>query len=480
MKASEQGLQRGLGERHIRLMALGAAIGVGLFLGSGNAIKMAGPGIMLSYIIGGAVIFLIMRALGEMAVHNPVAGSFSRYAQDYIGPLAGYLTGWNYWFLWLVTCVAEITAVAIYMEVWFPDMPRWIWALAALGTMGAVNLLAVKAYGEFEFWFALIKVVTIVLMIIGGTGMIVFGLGNDGVAIGFSNLWSHGGFFPNGAQGVLMSLQMVMFAYLGVEMIGLTAGEAANPKKSIPDAINSVFWRILIFYVGALLVILSIYPWDQIGTQGSPFVMTFERLGIKTAAGIINFVVLTAALSSCNGGIFSTGRMLYNLAQQGQALPMFGRTTPGGVPRNAILLSMLALLFGVLLNYLVPEKVFMWVTSISTFGAVWTWGVILVTQIKFRQSLSAPERKALAFRMPFWPYGSYIALAFLALVIGLMAYFPDTRVALVVGPAWLALLTVLYYALRLAPVEREEPPQGYEAGLANGAQLARVRPRGGK
>jgi AAT family amino acid transporter len=446
-----EGLQRGLGERQIRLMALGAAIGVGLFLGSANAIKMAGPGIMLSYLIGGAVIFIIMRALGEMAVHNPVAGSFSRYAQDYIGPLAGYLTGWNYWFLWLVTCIAEITAVGIYMGLWFPDVPRWIWALAALGAMGSVNLLAVKAYGEFEFWFALIKVVTIVLMIVGGMGMILFGLGNDGVAIGISNLWVNGGFFPNGAQGVLMSLQMVMFAYLGVEMIGLTAGEAANPKKSIPDAINSVFWRILIFYVGAMFVILSIYPWNEIGTQGSPFVMTFERLGIKTAVGIINFVVVTAALSSCNGGIFSTGRMLFNLAQQGQAPRAFAKTTANGVPRWAILVSMVALLFGVLLNYLVPEKVFMWVTSISTFGAIWTWGVILVTQMKFRQTLSKQEIKTLAFRMPFYPYGSYVALAFLMLVIGLMAYFPDTRIALVVGPAWLVLLTVLYYALSLAP-----------------------------
>ncbi|MEB0010899.1 amino acid permease [Glaciimonas sp. Gout2] len=451
MKKTDQGLHRGLGERQIRLMALGAAIGVGLFLGSANAIKMAGPGIMLAYIIGGAVIFLIMRALGEMSVHNPVAGSFSRYAKDYIGPLAGYLTGWNYWFLWLVTCIAEITAVGIYMGIWFPDVPRWIWALAALAAMGSVNLLAVKAYGEFEFWFALIKVVTIVLMIVGGFGMIIFGLGNHGVAIGISNLWSHGGFLPHGVQGVLMSFQMVMFAYLGVEMIGLTAGEAANPKKSIPDAINSVFWRILIFYVGALFVILSIYPWNEIGVQGSPFVMTFERLGIKTAAGIINFVVLTAALSSCNGGIFSTGRMLFNLAEQGHAPRAFAETSANGVPRWAVLTSVVALLFGVLLNYLVPEKVFMWVTSVSTFGAIWTWGVILVTQMRFRASLSPTERKALAFKMPFWPYGSWIALAFLALVIGLMAYFPDTRVALMVGPLWLVLLTILYYALRLAP-----------------------------
>ncbi|NTY38316.1 amino acid permease [Burkholderia diffusa] len=449
MQQNESDLHRGLGQRQMRLMALGAAIGVGLFLGSANAIKMAGPAIILSYIIGGAVIFVIMRALGEMAVHEPVAGSFSRYARNYLGPLAGYLTGWNYWFLWLVTCIAEITAVGIYMGIWFPDVPRWIWALAALGMMGSVNLLTVKAYGELEFWFALIKVVTIVVMIAVGLGMIVFGYGNHGAPTGISNLWAHGGFLPNGMQGVMMSMQMVMFAYLGVEMIGLTAGEAANPQKSIPNAINSVFWRIVIFYGGALFVILSIYPWNEIGTQGSPFVMTFERLGIKTAAGIINFVVLTAALSSCNGGIFSTGRMLYSLAQQGHAPRGFGVTTAGGVPRRAILVSAAALLVGVLLNYLVPEKVFVWVTSISTFGAIWTWGVILVTQMKFRQSLAPSEQRTLGFRMPFWPYGSWFALAFLAFVIGLMAYFPDTRVALLVGPAWLALLVAFYYGLKL-------------------------------
>ncbi|RDD82975.1 amino acid permease [Dyella tabacisoli] len=450
MHANEQALKRGLGERHIRLMALGSAIGVGLFLGSANAIKLAGPAILLSYILGGAAIFIIMRALGEMAVHNPVAGSFSRYAQDYLGPLAGYLTGWNYWFMWLVTCVAEITAVGIYMSVWFPDVPQWIWALAAMAAMGAVNLAAVRAYGEFEFWFAMIKVVTIVLMIVGGAGMIVFGLGNHGTPTGISNLWTHGGLFPNGARGMLMALQMVMFAYLGVEMVGLTAGEAANPNKSIPQAINSVFWRILIFYVGALFVIMSIYPWNELGTHGSPFVMTFERLGIKSAAGIINFVVLTAALSSCNGGIYSTGRMLYNLAQQDQAPRAFATTSKGGVPSRAVLVSIVALLLGVLLNYLVPEKVFVWVTAISTFAAIWTWGVILISQMKFRRNLTAAERDGLVFRMPFYPYGSWIALAFLVLVIGLMAYFPDTRVALIVGPLWLVLLTVLYRVLGLA------------------------------
>jgi len=447
MQDNQETLHRGLEERHINLMALGAAIGVGLFLGSATAIRMAGPAIMISYALGGFAIFLIMRALGEMAIHNPVAGSFSRYAQNYLGPMAGYLTGWNYWFLWLVTCMAEITAVGIYMGIWFPDVPTWIWALSALVIMGSVNFIAVKAYGEFEFWFALIKIVTIVLMIVSSLGMIVFGLGNGGIATGISNLWSHGGFMPHGWSGVFMSLQMVMFAYLGVEMIGLTAGEAKNPKKSLARAIDSVFWRILIFYIGALFVIMAIYPWDQIGTTGSPFVMTFEKMGIPAAAGIINFVVLTAALSSCNSGIFSTGRMLYNLAQQKQALPVFAKVGKNGVPNAAVLLSVVVLLVGVLLNYLAPKEVFTWLTAISTFGAIWTWAIILLSQLKFRRTLSPAQLASLAYRMPLFPYGSYIALGFLALVIGLMAYFPDTRIALIVGPGWLVFLVVVYYLM---------------------------------
>lgn len=438
-------LHRGLEQRHITLMSLGAAIGVGLFLGSASAIKLAGPAILLAYALGGIAMFFIMRALGEMAIHNPVAGSFSRYARNYVGSIFGYLTGWNYWFLWVVTCMAEITAVGIYMEYWYPDVPRWIWALAALVIMSVVNLLAVKAYGELEFWFALIKIVTIVLMIVIGLGMIIFGIGNGGVAVGISNLWSHGGFFANGFKGVLMSLQMVMFAYLGIEMIGVTAGEVQNPRKTLAKAIDSVFWRILIFYVGALFVIMSIYPWTEIGKTGSPFVMTFELIGIPGAAGIINFVVLTAALSSCNSGIFSTGRMLFNLAEQGESPAKFGKLTKNGVPGTAVIASAIALLVGVLLNYIVPGKVFTWVTSIATFGAIWTWAIILISQIRFRKGLSLEEKSKLSYKMPWAPYSSYIVLAFLMGVIGLMAYFPDTRIALVVGPIWYVILVAFYY-----------------------------------
>ena len=454
MKKQDDQLHRGLEERHINLMALGATIGVGLFLGSATAIRAAGPAILLTYLLGGIVIFLIMRALGEMAIHNPVAGAFSRYARDYLGPLAGYLTGWTYWFVWIVTCMAEITAVGVYMHMWFPGVANWVWALAALLMMGSVNFIAVKLYGEFEFWFALIKIVTIVLMIIGGALMITLGIGNGGIATGISNLWSHGGFMPNGISGVIGALPIVMFAYLGVEMLGLTAGEARNPEKSLTKAVNSVFWRVLIFYIGALFVIMSIYPWDQIGTQGSPFVMTFSRLGIPAAAGIINFVVLTAALSSCNSGLFSTARMLYNLAQQGQAPRMLGRVNDKGVPVYGVIVSVALLLVGVLLNYLAPQHVFVWLTSVSTFGAIWTWGVILIAQMRFRRTLSADQVARLPIRLPFYPFGSYIAIAFLTLVVVLMAFSPDTRIALAIGPVWIAALAVAYavfYANRPAP-----------------------------
>lgn len=443
----KEDLHRGLRERHIQLIALGGAIGVGLFLGSASAIKTAGPALMLSYMVGGLVIFAIMRALGEIAVSYPVSGSFSAYANTFLGPLPGYLTGWTYWFMWVVTCMAEITAVGIYVNYWLPELPQWIPALAALLVMTLVNLINVKAYGEFEFWFALIKVVTIIAMILIGLGMIIFGLGHGGVSVGISNLWTHGGFFAHGIKGVVMSLSMVMFAYLGIELIGVTAGEAENPEKTIPAAIDKVFWRILIFYVGALFVIMALFPWNEIGTKGSPFVLTFNAIGIRAAAGIINFVVLTAALSSCNSGLFSTGRMLYNLALQKKAPRFFAKVSRSGIPALGIIVSAVFLLVGVVLNYLVPAQVFIYITSVATFGALFVWAIILLVQMKYRSGLSPQEIKNLRYPMPWYPVSSYLSLAFLVFVLVILAFDPSTRVALYVGPVWLVLLLVSYYAL---------------------------------
>lgn len=442
-------LERGLEERHIQLIAIGGTIGVGLFLGSATAIKMAGPGLLLSYALGGIVIFFIMRALGEVAVEEPVAGSFSAYANKYISPFFGYLTGWSYWLMWVTICMAEITAIGVYVHFWVPTFPAWLSALIAVGAMTIVNMIAVKLYGEFEFWFAIIKVVTIIVMIIVGILLIVFGIGNGGKPIGISNLWANGGFLPFGLGGAAKALVMVTFAFLGVELIGITAGEAKNPDKVIPSAINKVFYRILIFYLGALFVVMSLYPWNQLGTIGSPFVMTFSRLGIVAAAGIINFVVLTAAASSCNSGIYTSSRMLYNLSLQGVAPKSFSKISKSGVPFNALWTSSACMLVGVALNFLLPAKAFGIVTSVSTAIGIFAWGVIIFVQMKYRKHIGVERVKKLKFPMPFYPYGNYICLAFILFVVIVMCSSIDNLICLIVGVVWLALLTIAYFAFGL-------------------------------
>ena len=434
-----QHLQRRLTSRLITFMALGMAIGAGLFLGSADSINMAGPSVIFAYMFGGAMIFIIMRALGEMAVHDPVAGSFSSYAHRYLGPFAGYLTGWNYWLLMVGVGMAESTAVGIYMKEWFPELPQWIWVFGAVLTIGALNLMAVRVYGEMEFWFTMIKVVTVVLMILGGAGMIWFGWGNGGTPLGFSNLWSHGGWFPHGWQGMVLALPIVVFAFGGIETIGMAAGEAADPARNIPRAVNSVLWRILIFYVGALIVIMAIYPWNQLGTQGSPFVSTFAKLGIRQAAGVINFVVITAALSGFNSTTFSGSRMLYSLANKGQAPALLGKVSEQGVPTRSVLACMACLVLGVLLNYLLPGRIFAMMMSILSFNTVWTWMMVLIAHFSFRRRFGAT-----AFPLRVWPLSSVVCLAFLAFVLVMLGYSPDTRVALYVGAAWVALLSVAY------------------------------------
>ena len=449
MQTEHTGLKRHLKVRHIRLMALGSTIGVGLFLGSASAIKIAGPSILLGYLLAGIVAFIVLRALGEMAVHEPVAGSFAAYANTYVGPLAGYMVGWGYWTYWIVVGIAEVTAVGIYMGIWFPETPQWAWALSSIILMGLINLIAVKVFGEFEFWFALIKVVAIVAMIALGGSVILFGFTNDWQPIGLSNLWQYGGFFPNGISGMLLSLQMVLFAYVGIEMIGLSAGEAENPRKTIPMAIDSLAWRILIFYMGAILVILAIFPWNEVGQQGSPFVVMFERIGLREAAGLINFVVITAALSSCNAGIFSGGRLLYALSVNGYAPTPFATLSKYGVPHRAVIATVAVCMTGVVLNYFVPDKAFHYIMAAVTFVGLMVWIAILFTQMKFRRSLTKAQVAELSYRTPWWPYSSWFSLAFIALVVVLMGFHEDARIALVLGPCLLGVYLVMFYVVGL-------------------------------
>ncbi|NNS06522.1 proline-specific permease ProY [Erwinia sp. JH02] len=435
-------LKKGLSTRHIRFMALGSAIGTGLFYGSADAIRMAGPGVLIAYMVGGLAAYIIMRALGEMSVNNPQASSFSRYARDYLGPLAGYITGWTYCFEILIVAIADVTAFGIYMGVWFPDVQHWIWVLSVVLIIGALNLATVKVFGEVEFWLSLFKVATIIVMIVAGFGIIFWGIGNGGQATGISNLWTHGGFVPNGWIGVVLSLQVVMFAFGGIEIIGITAGEAKDPQVSIPLAINTVPLRILVFYVGTLFVIMSIYPWNLVGTNGSPFVLTFQNLGIAAAATILNFVVITASLSAINSDVFGVGRMLHGMAEQGHAPKVFASVSRRGVPWVTVLAMMMAMLVAVYLNYLMPEKVFLVIASLATFATVWVWIMILFSQIGFRRTLTPEQQKALKFSLPGGTATAVVGILFLMFVIGLIGYFPDTRISLYVGMGWILLLLV--------------------------------------
>jgi AAT family amino acid transporter len=441
-------LSRNLRNRHIQLIAFGGTIGVGLFLGSARAIHSAGPALILAYALGGVAIFFIMRALGELLTYRPVAGSFATYADEFCGPLPGFITGWSYWFAWVVTAMAELTAIGVYVRFWFPTVPQWLPGLVALFLLYGSNLLAVRMFGELEFWFALIKVVTIVGLIVSGLAVILFHVGDLGASASFANLWSHGGFLPFGILGVLLTMQIVMFAYEGVELIGVTAGEAQNPSVVLPRATNGIIVRILIFYIGAVLIIMSLVPWNELSPSVSPFVFVFEKIGVPAAAALINVVVITAATSSCNSGIFSTGRMLWSLAQRGQAPRVFATLNSQRVPAAAIHATAVLLLIGVALNYVVPEDVFTWVTSVALVGTFWTWGIILVSHRNYRRAVVAGTAAPAPFRMPGAPFANWVVLAFLVAVSGMLALDPGTRVALYVAPVWFALLICGYSLTR--------------------------------
>lgn len=454
-------LHRGLEARHIQMIALGGTIGVGLFMGSASTIQWTGPSVLLAYAIAGIFIFFIMRAMGEMLYVEPSTGSFATFGHKYIHPLAGYMTAWSNWFQWVIVGMAEIVAVGAYMQYWFPDLPAWIPGIIAMVILGAANLISVKSFGEFEFWFALIKIITIVLMIFAGIGLIFFGLGNGGDAIGLSNLWANGGFFAGGWSGFFFALSLVVAAYQGVELIGITAGEASDPKNTITKAIQSIIWRILIFYIGAIFVIVTVYPWDQLNSIGSPFVATFAKVGITAAAGVINFVVITAAMSGCNSGIYSAGRMLYTLGVNGQAPKSFTKLSRNGVPLLGTIGVMIGLGIGVILSYIAPENLFVYVYSSSVLPGMVPWFVILISQIRFRK-IKGAELDDHPFKMPFAPVTNYLTLAFLVAVLVGMWFNDDTRMSLIVGIVFLALVTISYFAFGIGkkvPLEEQELKQ---------------------
>ncbi|WP_411740150.1 amino acid permease [Peribacillus sp. S4] len=439
----EQKLDRGLKNRHVQLIAIGGAIGTGLFLGAGKSIHLAGPSILFAYMITGIICFLIMRALGELLLSNLNYHSFVDFVRDYLGNMAAFVTGWTYWFCWISIAMADLTAVGLYTQYWFPSVPQWMPGLIALVILLFMNLATVKLFGEMEFWFALIKVIAILALIVIGIFMIIKGFSTDSGAASFTNLWSHEGMFPNGINGFVLSFQMVVFAFVGIELVGLTAGETENPEKVIPKAINNIPIRIIIFYIGALIVIMSVYPWNAIIPTESPFVQVFVAVGIAGAAGIVNFVVLTSAASACNSAIFSTSRMVYSLAKDKNAPVPFAKLNDRKVPSNALFFSTVVILISVVLNYLMPEGVFTLITSISTVCFIFIWGITVISHLKYRKTRPDLVKKS-KFKLPLYPISNYFILAFLAFVLVVLALADDTRVALFVTPVWFIMLIAIY------------------------------------
>ena len=465
-KTENNELKRGLTNRHIQLIALGGAIGTGLFLGIGPAAVLAGPSVILGYAIAGIIAFFIMRQLGEMVVNEPVSGSFSHFAYKYWGPFAGFASGWNYWILYVLVSMSELTAIGIYVQFWWPEIPLWASSLFFFLVINALNLGSVKLFGEAEFWFSIIKVIAIIAMIIFGGYLLISGTGGEQATV--ENLWNNGGFFPkgwlsgtaeNGFSGLLAAMALIMFSFGGLELIGITAAEAENPEKTIPQATNQVIYRILIFYVGALIILFSLSPWENITDKSSPFVMVFENLNglnfnlfgkdiefSKLIANALNVIVLTAALSVYNSSVYSNSRMLYGLADQGNAPKFLKKLNKNHVPIMAILVSSVFAAICIIINKVIPEDAFHVLMSLVVSSLVINWIMISYTHLKYRQQKSIDGTKTL-FPSFMYPISNYICLIFLFGILIIM-WFTGLKISVELIPAWLLFLYIAYYFVK--------------------------------
>ncbi len=439
---TEQSLRRNLTNRHIQLIAIGGAIGTGLFMGSGKTISLAGPSIIFVYMIIGFMLFFVMRAMGELLLSNLEYKSFSDFAADLLGPWAGYFTGWTYWFCWVVTGMADVVAITAYAQFWFPGLSDWVASLAVILLLLGLNLATVKMFGEMEFWFAMIKIVAIVALIVVGLVMVMMHFKSPtGVEASFAHLWNDGGWFPKGLSGFFAGFQIAVFAFVGIELVGTTAAETKDPEKSLPRAINSIPLRIIMFYVFALIVIMSVTPWSSVVPSKSPFVELFVLVGLPAAASLINFVVLTSAASSANSGVFSTSRMLFGLAQDGQAPKMFAKLSKRAVPAKGLTFSCMCLLGGVVMLMVNPSVIaaFTMITTVSAILFMFVWTIILCSYLAYRKNRPQLHEKS-SYKMPLGKVMCWVCMAFFVFVLVLLTLEDDTREALMVTPLWFVLL----------------------------------------
>ncbi|KAA8732404.1 amino acid permease [Acinetobacter qingfengensis] len=434
-------LKQGLSNRHVQLIALGGAIGTGLFLGLSHTIQLAGPAVLLGYAIAGFVAFLIMRQLGEMVVEEPVSGSFSHFAYKYWGQMAGFMSGWNYWVLYVLVSMAELSAIGVFVQFWWPDMPTWITALVFFIAINLINLINVRFFGELEFAFSCIKILAIISMI--GFGIYLLVTGGAGPSAGVSNLWQHGGFLPHGWTGLIQAMAFIMFAFGGLELVGIAAAETKNPGYTIPKATNQIVYRILIFYIGAIGVLLSLYPWDQVAKGGSPFVMIFQSLNSTGVANVLNVVVLVAAVSVYNSCVYSNSRMLLGLAEQGNAPKFLKKVNGRGIPVAALLVSAVVTAFCVVINYVAPKNAFEILMMLVIAALVINWLMISITHLKFRKFM-LQQKQTTRFPSLAAPWSNYLTIAFVMGILLIMSLTEEMRLAVILLPVWLILLSLAY------------------------------------
>jgi len=442
----EQGLRRSLSARKLSMIAIGGAIGTGLFLGSGFAISLAGPAVLVSYAIGAVIALLLMGCLAEMTIAHPTSGSFGAYAEHYIGPLAGFLVRYSYWTCIVLAVGTEVTAVALYMKYWFPAVPGWYWIATFSTLLILVNAISVNVFGAVEYWFSFIKVAAIVAFILLGV-YVVFGAPAHVPAesIGFDNYTAHGGFFPKGFWGAWVAVIVAIFSYLSIEMIAVAAGEAAQPEQAVKQAFRATVLRLILFYLLTLALMLAIVPWTAAGADESPFVKVMQAVRVPAAAGVINFVILVAALSAMNSQLYITTRMMFSLSRAGHAPRRFGVLSRRGVPLNALLLSTAGIALATLVSVVSPERAFILMLSVSVFGAMFTWMMIFVTHYFFRRAHAQAAGSALSFRMYGYPATTWLGAGLMAAVLVTTAFTSAFRMTLLFGLPFLACLTAVYW-----------------------------------
>lgn len=440
----QKGLSRELTNRHVQMIAIGGAIGTGLFLGSGMAIQKAGPAIILAYLLAGIFCFFMMRAIGELILSDLNKSSFIEFVSEYLGEKWEFLVGWTYWLCWESLAMADLTASGIYIKYWFPQIPQWLTALVIIIVLLLFNLLSVGAFGELETWFSSIKILAIVALIVTGIILLLTSAKIGGEVVSLHNLVKNGGFFPKGMKGFVLAMPMVLFAFTGIEMVGLTSGETANPKKDLPKAINTLPLRIGLFYIGSMFVLMCIHPWNEIAVSTSPFVQVFSSLGIKIAAGVINFVVLTAALSACNSAIFSTSRTLFVLSRNKHAAKRFGEVNNRSIPVASLVFSSLILFVIVILNYVLPHQIFEIISGVSTVSFILVWIILVVCHLKYKQ---AHPKVNVGFPMPFYPVANILTIIFFSGVLLLLLLDFSTSLALLFTALWLGVLLLIYHGL---------------------------------